>query len=358
MPYFTFTDASDETFVIRLDDPDEVAHARALLAGTETDEARIGGVIVKSPAEYNIGWSYQLDPDSIFFFDMSTEVGDSTMRYVENHLPEVGGHLLPGRVWTGWSSTLTGELNLVEGGPGANRLTGGGGDDLVLGRGGNDVIFGLGGHDHLSGGDGNDLVFGGEGGDKIGGGAGADILYGGLGGDVMVGDGGSDLLYGDAGNDKLYGNDGVDTLLGGSGNDRLWGGANTDVLEGGAGADRLNGGAGNDILVGGSGTDRFYFNTPLSSTGNVDAIGDFASADDSIFLNRATFSGILGNGALNASAFHVGTAAADASDRIIYDPETGSIFYDADGKGGAAQVLFAVVAEDTVLTSADFIAFI
>ena len=104
MAYFTFTDASRETFVIRLDDPDLIAHARALLAGTATDEARIGGIVTKKPADYGIGWSYHLDPDSIFFFDMSTEVGDSTMRYIEDHLDEIGGHLLPGSVWTGWSS--------------------------------------------------------------------------------------------------------------------------------------------------------------------------------------------------------------------------------------------------------------
>jgi hypothetical protein len=124
MAYFTFTDASTETFVVRLDDPLEVAHARDLLAGATEADARIGGTVDKAEADYNIGWSYHLAPESIFFFEVSTEVGDSTMRYIETHLEEVGGELLPGSVWTGWSSQLTGELAAQEGGAGADRLWG------------------------------------------------------------------------------------------------------------------------------------------------------------------------------------------------------------------------------------------
>ena len=80
MAWFTFTDASDETFVLRLNDPGLVAHAGALLAGDETSNLRIGGTVIKTPIACNIGWSYHLDPASVFFFEMSTEVGDSTMR--------------------------------------------------------------------------------------------------------------------------------------------------------------------------------------------------------------------------------------------------------------------------------------
>jgi Ca2+-binding RTX toxin-like protein len=57
---------------------------------------------------------------------------------------------------------------------------------------------------------------------------------------------------------------------------------------------------------------------------------------------------------LSAAAFRLGAAAADADDRIIYDSATGRIYYDADGSGGGAKVLFAQVAAGTTLTNTDF----
>ncbi|HEV2745667.1 MAG TPA: hypothetical protein VGW34_00020 [Allosphingosinicella sp.] len=217
MPYFTFTDSSNETFVVRLTDPDQIAHARALLAGTETGDARIGGTITKAPAEYNIGWSYRLEPDDIFFFEASTEVGDSTMRYIENHLGAVGGHLLPGSVWTGWSSELTGELKVRAGDGGTDFLRGSSDADLLLGRGGSDLLLGRGGDDHLAAGSGADAAYGGDGNDKIGGGSGIDLLFGGDGDDFLSGDGGSDVLDGGDGRDTFLigapGTCGRDTIL-------------------------------------------------------------------------------------------------------------------------------------------------
>jgi hypothetical protein len=86
MAWFTFTDASNEIFVIELRDPETIEHARALLDGSDSSDPLIAGIVAKSAADYNIGWSYHLEPDSIFFFEFSTEVGDSTMRYIEDHL--------------------------------------------------------------------------------------------------------------------------------------------------------------------------------------------------------------------------------------------------------------------------------
>ena len=55
------------------------------------------------------------------------------------------------------------------------------------------------------------------------------------------------------------------------------------------------------------------------------------------------------------SAFDAGAAAHDASDRIIYNSSNGNLYYDADGSGPTAAILFAHVAEGTPLTSADFV---
>lgn len=82
---------------------------------------------------------------------------------------------------------------------------------------------------------------------------------------------------------------------------------------------------------------------------------DFA-ADDFIRLDDQIFTG-LGSGGLRAlapAAFHTGTQAGDADDRIIYNLATGDLFYDADGLGGAAQVNFAVLSTKPTVTASDF----
>ena len=75
---------------------------------------------------------------------------------------------------------------------------------------------------------------------------------------------------------------------------------------------------------------------------------------DLIVLDDAVFAG-LAAGALAASAFVAGTAAADAGDRVIYDSNSGQLWFDADGSGAGAAVLFAAVNPGTSLTNVDFL---
>ncbi|UZK66482.1 Calx-beta domain-containing protein [Sphingomonas sp. M1-B02] len=121
------------------------------------------------------------------------------------------------------------------------------------------------------------------------------------------------------------------------------------VIAGTAGADTINGGGGSDVLLGGAGNDRFDFTTALGA-GNVDGIADFA-AGDRIRLASDIFS--VGR-SLAAGAFVPGTAALDADDRIVYDGTSGRIFYDADGSGAGAAMLFALVAPGSALNAATF----
>jgi len=193
MAWFTFTDASRERFVIRLTDPADIAHARGLLAGTETSDSRIAGTVVKEPTSYNIGWSYHIE--DIFFFEVSTEVGDSTMRYIEKHLAQVGGALLPGSVWTGWSSDLVAELDPSHGSAGNDSLEGTDQADIVFGKSGDDTVLSFAGNDYLIGGTGHDTLVGGSGNDKLAGGRAADRLEGGTGADILVGGQGADHLF-------------------------------------------------------------------------------------------------------------------------------------------------------------------
>ena len=59
---------------------------------------------------------------------------------------------------------------------------------------------------------------------------------------------------------------------------------------------------------------------------------------------------------LSADAFAKNKAgdAIDDTDRILYSSKTGKLFYDADGSGDGAKVLFATLADSPKLTVADF----
>jgi Ca2+-binding RTX toxin-like protein len=126
-----------------------------------------------------------------------------------------------------------------------------------------------------------------------------------------------------------------------------------NVMKGNAARNDLMGLAGNDTLTGNGGADTFVFNAPLNAATNVDLITDYSVVDDTMRLENAFMPG-LANGTLAASAFRIGAAAADASDRIIYNDDTGGLFFDQDGAGGAAQVRFATLDPNLALTNAEF----
>ena len=77
--------------------------------------------------------------------------------------------------------------------------------------------------------------------------------------------------------------------------------------------------------------------------------------DDEIILSRGIFT-TLPAGTLAPGAFRIGTASADADDRIVYNSATGALLYDPDGVASGAAVQFATVSAGLALTSADFFA--
>jgi Ca2+-binding RTX toxin-like protein len=277
-----------------------------------------------------------------------------------------------------------------------DRLVGGGDDDRLIGRGGNDTLLGRSGDDRLRGGGGEDRLVGGSDDDKLRGGGGDDVLTGGAGADRMnggrgfdiasyfaaqagvtvdlgdatlsggdaagdtfrgieriVGSLGADTLRGDDDDNRFAGADGDDLLEGGGGNDSLGGQNGDDQVDGGDGDDRLVGGAGLDDLTGGEGADVFVFNRTPSEESRDD-IGDFEVGVDAISLTGSVFGG-LPAGDLSESAFLEGTAATEASHRILYDSASGNIFFDADGSGDASAVNFATVTAGLDLSASDFI---
>jgi Ca2+-binding RTX toxin-like protein len=144
-------------------------------------------------------------------------------------------------------------------------------------------------------------------------------------------------------------------LTGNAFSQRVTGNTGDNVLKGGGGNDTLEGYGGNDTLEGNAGNDTFLFNTTLGS-GNVDTIADFTAGEDRIALENAEFSG-LASGTLSAAAFVANTTgiATTAAQRIIYETDTGALFFDVDGNGAAAAVQFATLGAGLVLGHTDFL---
>jgi Ca2+-binding RTX toxin-like protein len=240
------------------------------------------------------------------------------------------------------NSTDTNAMDLT-GSDSANTIIGNSGVNILSGAGGNDTLIALAGNDFLVGG------------------TGVDTMYGGTGNDTYYVDHAGDVVTESAGqgNDRIAASVSF-TLASGSeietleavtradtGAMNLTGNAINNAIVGNDGANTLDGKAGNDVLVGFGGADIFAFTTALGA-GNVDHIADFVSGTDKIALDDAIF------GAFSANAFVTGTQAGDADDRIVYNAATGQLFFDADGIGAGAQVLFAVLDGHPALAAGDF----
>jgi Ca2+-binding RTX toxin-like protein len=158
----------------------------------------------------------------------------------------------------------------------------------------------------------------------------------------------------------ITGNDGKNEILGSDFADWLNGGKGNDIVRGGDGNDLVKGGLGRDTLYGDDGKDVYVFDTAVSAT-NVDHFGDFRPQDDSIRLDDSVFQWTGQTlGALKQSEFKVigNGQAVDADDHILYNQNTGAVYYDADGAGGQSAQLFAIAdnfsGDVPILTFQDF----
>lgn len=260
------------------------------------------------------------------------------------------------------SDTLKAIDNLY-GGSGADTFTGNADANLLLGNSGNDTLDGLGGNDVLRGGLGADTLDGGANNDT------ADFsekvasvvvtLNGSKLATVKVGGANEDQLVNI---EHLTGGSAADTLTGDGLTNILKGLNGNDVLKGMGGADLLSGGSGNDVLTGGAGKDMFRFDAPLNTVkvANIDTITDFNVVDDTIQLDDAIFTklakaNVAGNIIADSFRANATGLAQDADDRLIYETDTGKLFYDADGIGAGAGVQIALMGTNLSLTSADFV---
>lgn len=279
-----------------------------------------------------------------------------------------GNDLLDGGAGTGdWADyvdKVTGVVAVLNGAGDTVVTVGGVAEDIlrniesIRGGVGNDTLIGDGQANELSGFDGNDILQGGGGRDVLDGGWGldwADYIDKVLGVSVTL-NGAIDAVVtvGSAVEDTVRN---IEHVRGGAGNDTLIGDAQFNRLTGSDGNDVLAGGGGNDALLGGNGSDQFVFNTALNAATNVDSLGDFDVVADTIALAKAIFSSISGTGTLTAAQFtaNVTGAAQDSDDRIIYETDTGNLFYDSNGNLAGGSIQFAVLAPGLSLTNADFL---
>jgi Ca2+-binding RTX toxin-like protein len=256
----------------------------------------------------------------------------------------------------------------------ANTLLGTGGKDLLVGGAGNDTLTALGGNDVLAGSAGADVLRGGSGSDTASyadassavvvslltpgtntGDAAGDVfsqienLAGSDHDDKITGSDSINTLWGRAGNDMLFGLGGCDVIYGGAGNDRIEGGTKNDTLFGDDGADVLIGGSGYDKMTGGEGADRFY----LNGTGDgVDTIFDFQHDVDKLVLSNT-----LGINSLADLEFVSGSRphAVETGPALLYNSDTGALWYDADGAGWKDPVAIANLANHAVLDLGDIL---
>ncbi|HTO33618.1 MAG TPA: calcium-binding protein, partial [Pararhizobium sp.] len=202
--------------------------------------------------------------------------------------------------------------------------------------------------------DGNDTFIGGVGADDFSGGNGTDTAsYETAAAAVIASLTTPASNTGDAAGDTYSS---IENLIGSAFNDTLTGNSAINVILGGNGNDTLNGRAGNDTMTGGAGNDNFLFDTAIGAT-NIDTITDFNFVNDTIRLDDTIFNAIVGTGTLTAAQFvaNASGTAADANDRIIYETDTGKIFYDTNGNAAGGSTLFAQVTAGLGITNADFV---
>jgi serralysin len=244
--------------------------------------------------------------------------------------------------------------------------------------------------ENLIGSDYADILTGDGNANKLQGGGLADKLFGGAGIDTLFGDAGDDILIGGADADALYGGTGSNTasyeeagykviasltdssintgdaegdtytdianLTGTSYSDRLTGNFANNIIDGHAGNDWINGGRGKDVITGGSGNDHIYYGNALQPDAYADSIIGFASGDR-FELDQDIFTKLLATGTLNAANFRANATgtAVDGNDYVVYETDTGKLFYDADGNLSGAPVLLATLDNHFALTATNFI---
>ena len=223
-----------------------------------------------------------------------------------------------------------------------NSLFGGDGTDHLYGRGGADILDGEAGNDHLYGGENDDIYYVGDFQDRVyeSGSQGNDEVR------VRPWLDGYNLLEGQD-IEILRTTDDNGTVLA-----HLGGNSSGNLIIGNDAGNSISGGGGHDTLTGNGGADWFSFSAQLGPA-NVADITDFVPGEDVIWLQDEIFDAF--GPTIGAEEFVIAAAAQDANDVLVYNDLNGDLFYDADGTGAGAAILFATLTPGLPLTYQDFV---
>lgn len=329
----------------------DAGDTRIILASDTSQVSVNGGVVTINPSN-NLAYA------SIYYLQVGI-----------NAITDASGNSFVISDTTTLNFVTENSITTINGTSTANRLNGTSGSDVINGLAGNDTLTSGAGDDTLNGGTGNDSMFGGAGNDTYVVDSTSDRVYEtatssanditDLGGidtvqssvtftlanftEYLILTGTSAInATGNALANNLTGNSANNILDGGAGNDNLIGEAGNDTLRGRAGADTLTGGAGNDNFVFNSAPELLY-----------DIITDFkTSGSDRLQFSKSVFTGLRSatptnaGVALTASDFISGTnitSASNSGQHLLYDSDSGSLYYDADGTGANAAVQIALL---------------
>ncbi len=222
-----------------------------------------------------------------------------------------------------------------------NSITGGTGRDDLFGREGNDTLIGGSGFaNSLYGQEGDDIYIVSATGDSV-------IEFTGEGTDEVRASTASFTLGANVEN-LVYTGGGAFIGVGNNLGNAMTGGAGADSLNGLDGDDFITGGSGADILQGGAGADQFRYEG--GETG-FDRILDFVSGTDKIALRSAFFTPTGTVDFVSGGS----VVATSANSTILYDTNTGIVWYDDDGNGAGAAVAIAQLNPGQTFAAGDFL---
>ncbi|HMN87004.1 MAG TPA: hypothetical protein PKA74_13565 [Bauldia sp.] len=156
----------------------------------------------------------------------------------------------------------------------------------------------------------------------------------------------------------LDGGNGNDVLIGSAAGNDIFGGRGADKISGGGGADFLFGGyyygqdKSVDNLRGGGGADSFVIALPTTQA-SVDRILDFKPGVDKVKLLGEAFVDALGL-TIEANEFTIGKKATLPTHHLIYDDQSGNLFFDANGSDPGGAMRIAVLSKGLAMTEGDF----